>query len=111
MYIISESDSTCYFPTLIFGHVSMNLYYIPKFTICYGDKPNSELFVEYGFVMDDNIYNSVSIPMGELIQCQPVEELDSKLAYLDAIGIKRTRYGCIVIDLSHYYPSIVDMIY
>lgn len=36
---------------------------LQQFTICYGDKSNADLVVEYGFVLKDNSYDNVQLSL------------------------------------------------
>ena len=36
-------------------------------TICYGNRPNYELFVHNGFIFTDNPFDRMKIPLGKLV--------------------------------------------
>jgi hypothetical protein len=58
-----------------------------EFTICYGDKCNSDLLVEYGFILDNNIYNKIDIiPM---LFIDHIEMFEEKEKFLYKKGIDK----------------------
>jgi hypothetical protein len=81
-------------------HTSVQM--ILQFTICYGDKSNADLVVEYGFVLQDNSYDNVQLTLPPSLNHSP--DFKEREALLYQKGITRRLES--LFECSHHHKNI-----